>query len=90
MTVNELLLAAKLAMPRHNVSALCRELNISRATYYSWCNWDKDGTLPEDDKLGKLAELAGVSVDAATFAVYAARVKNPIISKVFAQQAALF
>lgn len=83
MDLRELLLAARLAMPRHSAAALCRELGVTRTTYYRWEKWEETQAYPNDDHALKLAEIAGVSLDKAVFAVYAARAKNPLVSKMF-------
>jgi len=90
MTLNDLLLSARLAMPRHNVAALCRELGVTRTTFYKWEKWEETGNYPSDDNIEKLAKIANTSIEAATFAVYSAKARNPLVSKVFAQHAALF
>ncbi|CAG9001288.1 MAG: hypothetical protein CENE_03306 [Candidatus Celerinatantimonas neptuna] len=83
MTLDDVLLSAKLAMPRNNVSALCRELGVSRVTYYKWENWRDSGTFPSEDNIFKLASIGNTPLNEAVFALMAEKSKNPDISNVY-------
>ena len=90
MLIDDLYMAARCAMPRHSVTALTKVVGVSRQKYYKWVKWRESGEFPHDDNIVKLAEVAGMPLNQATFAIYAAKAKNPEISKVFEEQVGNF
>lgn len=87
MTLDDVLLSAKLAMPRHNISALCRIIGVSTNTFYSWVNWRKTGIFPGEDNVAKLADIGNVPLDSAIFALLAEKSKIPEFSERYRQYA---
>lgn len=85
MTLDDVLLSARVAMPRNNVSALCRKLGVSRVTYYKWENWRESGVFPSEDNIFKLASIGNVPLNEAVFALMAEKSKTPEISDVYRQ-----
>ena len=66
--------------------ALAKQLNISRTTVSAWRN---KGTIPEDETLEKLANLAGIPVEKAIYAAYADKAHNPLVAKLLREQSHL-
>jgi|GEM_PF-1628871 len=65
---------------------LSKKLGISRTTVSGWRNC---GTIPQDETLEKLAEIAGLPVEKVFYAAYAEKIHNPMVAQLLRENSHL-
>jgi transcriptional regulator with XRE-family HTH domain len=81
MNIQDIIIQARQGLSDNKLS---KELGVSRQAV----KWWREGTIPKDEILDKLAEMSGIPVEKVYFAAYAEKLHNPKVAAAFRHLAA--
>lgn len=85
MLLNDYMTAALRTMPRHSVTAICKELEIATATWYRWRNWHETRRFPDAHHIVMIADIAQLPVPPLLFGILAEQEQEPRVKKVYSE-----